>query len=64
MSIIFNFYKIKYLIFIKKVLFEILMTIISKELKKLFITTTFNLHIRTGIYKANILFFIFINIIH
>jgi hypothetical protein len=28
MSIIFNFYKIKYLIFIKKVLFEILMTII------------------------------------
>jgi hypothetical protein len=29
MSIIFNFYKIKYLIFIKKVLFEILMTIMD-----------------------------------
>jgi hypothetical protein len=33
MSIIFNFYKIKYLIFIKKVLFEILMTIEFINLK-------------------------------
>jgi hypothetical protein len=38
MSIIFNFYKIKYLIFIKKVLFEILMTI--------------NVNIDKNIYKS------------